>query len=159
MVFFRGPSTSHHTYTRTQPHVTAGGGRGSHKLSTLSGQEGTDAKQVLVVELKDWKVLGTIVGIITGIGTLMWQGMERFHQAEVARIKGEAEAAQARIKGEAKADAARLQDKVEMYRYYVQAVGTRDHEPLMEGMSQRQKENKERAQAMMAGESGGKEGK
>jgi len=127
-------------------------------------------KQVLVVELKDWKVLGTIVGIITGIGTLMWQGMERFHQAEVARIKGEAEAAQARIKGEAeaaqarikgeaKADAARLQDKVEMYRYYVQAVGTRDHEPLMEGMSQRQKENKERAQAMMAGESGGKEGK
>ena len=147
-MFFRGPSTSHHIYTRTQPHVTAGGGRGSHKLSTLSGKEGTDVKQVLVVELKDWKVLGTIVGIITGIGTLMWQGMERFHQAEVARIKGEAEAAQAR-----------LQDKVEMYRYYVQAVGTRDHEPLMEGMSQRQKENKERAQAMMAGESGGKEGK
>jgi len=48
---------------------------------------------------------------------------------------------------------------VEIYQYYVQAVGTRDHEPLMEAMSQRQKENKESAQAMMAGESGGKEGK
>ena len=59
-MFFREPSTSHHTYTRTQPHVIAGGGRG---LSRLSGKEVTDAKQVLVVELEDWKVLGTIVGI------------------------------------------------------------------------------------------------
>lgn len=30
------------------------------------------------------------MGIITGVGTLMWQGMERFHQEEVARIMGEA---------------------------------------------------------------------
>lgn len=119
----------------------------------------TDAKQVLVVELKNWKVLGTVVGIITGIGTLMWQGMERFHQSEVDRIKGEAKADIARLQGEAKADMARLQDKVEMYRYYVQAVGTRDHEPLEEAMSQRQKEIKERAQTVVTGESGGEEGK
>ena len=92
-------------------------------MSTLSGKEATDAKHVLVVELKDWKILGTIVGIITGVGTLMWQGIDRFHQAEVKRLKGEAQA-----------EAARLQDKVEMYQYYVQVFGTRDHEPLKESV-------------------------
>ena len=155
-----GPSASHHTYTRTQPHVTAGGGRGS--LSTLSGKEATDAKQVLGLTTKDWGIVvavGTIVGTITGSMTLMMHVMERVHQSEVALIKAEAAAAQARIKAEAKADAARLQDKAEFYNYYVQALGTRDHEPLEEAMSRRHKENKERAQAMMAGESAGKEGK
>jgi len=39
-------------------------------------------------------------------------------------------AAQARLKGEA----ARFQDKVEMYRYYVQVFGTRDHEGLLMGL-------------------------
>ena len=98
---------------------------------------------------KDWGIVvavGTIVGTITGAMTLMMHVMERVHQLEVAlikaeaeaaqaRIKAEAEAAQARIKAEAKADAARLQDKVEMYRYYVQALRTRDHEPLEEALS------------------------
>jgi len=166
MVFLRGPSTSHHTYTRTQPHVTAGGGRG--KLSTVSGNQATDAKQAPGLTSKEWSIVvnaGTIVAI-TGIGTFMWQVIERLHQAEVARIKGEAETAQrldkaeiARIKGEAKGDAARLEDKVENCRYFVQALGTRDHEPLEKALSQRQKEKEERSQAMATGESAGKERK
>ena len=176
MVFLRsfgGPSTSHHTYTRTRPHVTAGGGRGSHKLSTLSGKEATDAKQVLGFSSREWGVViaaGTIVGTFVSITTLMWYGMERIHQSEVARIKGEAETAQARIKGEAKlmerlhqSEIARIKGeadyKVEMYQYYVQAVGTQDHEPLMKAMSRRRKEYGQRGQAMATGESGGKEGK
>ena len=84
----------------------------------------------------------------------------------MARIKGEAETAQrldkaeiARIKGEAKGDAARLEDKVENCRYFVQALGTRDHEPLEKALSQRQKEKEERSQAMATGESAGKERK
>ena len=177
MVFLRGPSTSHHTYTRTQPHVTAGGGRG--KLSTVSGNQATDAKQAPGLTSKEWSIVvnaGTIVAI-TGIGTFMWQVIERLHQGEVARIKGEAETAQrldkaevarikgqaeaeiARIKGEAKGDAARLEDKVENCRYFVQALGTRDHEPLEKALSQRQKEEEERSQAMATGESVGKERK
>ncbi len=195
MVFLRGPSTSHHTYTRTQPHVTAGGGRG--KLSTVSGNQATDAKQAPGLTSKEWSIVvnaGTIVAI-TGIGTFMWQVIERLHQAEVARIKGEAETAVARIKGEAetaqrldkaevarikgeaetaqrldkaeiarikgeaKGDAARLEDKVENCRYFVQALGTRDHEPLEKALSQRQKEKEERSQAMATGESAGKERK
>lgn len=183
MVFLRsfgGPSTSHHTYTRTRPHVTAGGGRGSHKLSTLSGKEATDAKQVLGLSAREWGVViagGTIVGTIVSITTLMWYGMERIHQSEVARIKGEAETAQARIKGDAEtaqelkelkelfhqSEIARIKgeadNKVEMYQYYVQAVGTQDHKPLMKALSRRRKEYKERAQAKATGESGGKEGK
>ena len=183
-MFLRGPSTSHHTYTRTQPHVTAGGGRG--KLSTVSGNQATDAKQAPGLTSKEWSIVvnaGTIVAI-TGIGTFMWQVIERLHQAEVARIKGEAETAQrldkaevarikgeaetaqrldkaeiARIKGEAKGDAARLEDKVENCRYFVQALGTRDHEPLEKALSQRQKEKEERSQAMATGESAGKERK
>ena len=176
-MFLRGPSTSHHTYTRTQPHVTAGGGRG--KLSTVSGNQATDAKQAPGLTSKEWSIVvnaGTIVAI-TGIGTFMWQVIERLHQAEVARIKGEAETAQrldkaevarikgeaeaeiARIKGEAKGDAARLEDKVENCRYFVQALGTRDHEPLEKALSQRQKEKEERSQAMATGESAGKEQK
>ena len=183
-MFLRGPSTSHHTYTRTQPHVTAGGGRG--KLSTVSGNEATDAKQAPGLTSKEWSIVvnaGTIVAI-TGIGTFMWQVIERLHQAEVARIKGEAETAQrldkaevarikgeaetaqrldkaeiARIKGEATGDAARLEDKVENCRYFVQALGTRDHEPLEKALSQRQKEKEERSQAMATGESAGKERK
>jgi len=112
--------------------------------------------------------LATIGAVITGTITLVWQGMERLHKADTDRIRGEVEAARRQDKAEAEAArrqdkaeavAARLQEKVEIYQYYVQAVGTRDHEPLMEAMSQRQKENKESAQAMMAGESGGKEGK
>ena len=126
---------------------------------------------------KEWSIVvnaGTIVAI-TGIGTFMWQVIERLHQAEVARIKGEAETAVARIKGEgetaqrldkaeiarikgeAKGDAARLEDKVENCRYFVQALGTRDHEPLEKALSQRQKEKEERSQAMATGESAGKE--
>ena len=176
-MFLRGPSTSHHTYTRTQPHVTAGGGRG--KLSTVSGNQATDAKQAPGLTSKEWSIVvnaGTIVAI-TGIGTFMWQVIERLHQGEVARIKGEAETAQrldkaevarikgqaeaeiARIKGEAKGDAARLEDKVENCRYFVQALGTRDHEPLEKAVSQRQKEEEERSQAMATGESVGKERK
>ena len=114
MVFLRGPSTSHHTYTRTQPHVTAGGGRG--KLSTVSGNQATDAKQAPGLTSKEWSIVvnaGTIVAI-TGIGTFMWQVIERLHQAEVARIKGEAETAVARIKGEA--ETAQRLDKAEVAR-------------------------------------------
>jgi len=205
MVFLRsfgGPSTSHHTYTRTRPHVTAGGGRGSHKLSTLSGKEATDAKQVLGFSSREWGVViaaGTIVGTFVSITTLMWYGMERIHQSEVARIKGDAETAQARIngmerihqsevariKGDAETAQARIKgdaetaqefmerfhqseiarikgeadNKVEMYQYYVQAVGTQDHKPLMKALSRRRKEYKQRAQAKATGESGGKEGK
>ena len=185
MVFLRsfgGPSTSHHTYTRTRPHVTAGGGRGSHKLSTLSGKEATDAKQVLGFSSREWGVViaaGTIVGTIVSITivsitTLLWYGMERIHQSEVARIKGDAETAQARIKGDAEtaqefmerfhqSEIARIKgeadNKVEMYQYYVQAVGTQDHKPLMKALSRRRKEYEQRAQAKATGESGGKEGK
>ena len=103
--------------------------------------------------------------------------MERFHQSEIARIKGEAETAQgdaetaqARIKVEAEfmerfhqSEIARIKgeadNKVEMYQYYVQAVGTQDHKPLMKALSRRRKEYEQRAQAKATGESGGKEGK
>ena len=163
----------------------------------MSGNQATDAKQAPGLTSKEWSIVvnaGTIVAI-TGIGTFMWQVIERLHQAEVARIKGEAETAQrldkaevarikgeaetavagikgeaetaqrldkaeiARIKGEAKGDAARLEDKVENCRYFVQALGTRDHEPLEKALSQRQKEKEERSQAMATGESAGKERK
>ena len=183
----------------------------------MSGNQATDAKQAPGLTSKEWSIVvnaGTIVAI-TGIGTFMWQVIERLHQAEVARIKGEAETAVARIKGEAetaqrldkaevarikgeaetavarikgeaetaqrldkaeiarikgeaeteiarikgeaKGDAARLEDKVENCRYFVQALGTRDHEPLEKALSQRQKEKEERSQAMATGESAGKE--
>jgi hypothetical protein len=163
----------------------------------VSGNQATDAKQAPGLTSKEWSIVvnaGTIVAI-TGIGTFMWQVIERLHQTEVARIKGEAETAVARIKGEAetaqrldkaevarikgeaetaqrldkaeiarikgeaKGDAARLEDKVENCRYFVQALGTRDHEPLEKALSQRQKEKEERSQAMATGESAGKERK
>jgi len=147
----------------------------------VSGNQATDAKQAPGLTSKEWSIVvnaGTIVAI-TGIGTFMWQVIERLHQGEVARIKGEAETAVARIKGEAevarikgqaeaeiarikgeaKGDAARLEDKVENCRYFVQALGTRDHEPLEKALSQRQKEEEERSQAMATGESVGKERK
>ena len=94
---------------------------------------------------REWGVViaaGTIVGTIVSITTLMWYGMERIHQSEVARIKGDAETAQARIKGDAETAQARIKgeaefmerfhqseiarikgeadNKVEMYQYYVQ---------------------------------------
>jgi len=191
---------------------------GSHKLSTLSGKEAADAKQELGFCAREWGVViagGTIVGSIVCFISLMWYGMERIHQLEVAcikgeaetaqacingeaefmerihrsgvaRIKGEAETAQARIKGEAETAQARIMERVhqsevarikgdeeskerihqseiarikgeaEMYKYYVQAVGTLDHEPLMKARSRRRKEKKKKAQAMATGESGGK---
>ena len=96
------------------------------------------------------------MGTIVSITTLMWYGMERIHQSEVARIKGDAETAQARIKGDAETAQARIKgdaetaqarikgeaefmerfhqseiarikgeadNKVEMYQYYVQPRG------------------------------------
>ena len=115
---FGRPSTSHHTYTRTQPHVTAGGGRG--KLSTLFRNEATDAQQAPGLSLGSMVVVvaGYVVALTT-VGALVWQVSERRHQEEVARITGEVEAELA----QAKAEMARLQDeaKVELARITAEA--------------------------------------
>ena len=85
--------------------------------------------------------------------------MERVHQSELARIKGDAETAQESKERIHQSEVARIKGEAEMYKYYVQAVGTLDHEPLMKAMSRRRKEKKKKAQAMATGESGGKEEK
>ena len=114
---------SHHTHSRTQPHVTKGGGGESDKLSTLSGKEGTDAKPGRGLELKEWNLFFALVGVMTGTIALMWNGMERFYEEKVARIMGESQAARrqdmaeaqaARLRGEAKLEAARRQDMAEV---------------------------------------------
>ena len=159
---------SHHTHSRTQPHVTKGGGGGSDKLSTLSGKEGTDAKPGRGLELKEWNLFFALVGVMTGTIALMWNGMERFYEEKVARIMGESQAARrqdmaevqaARLQGEAKLEAARLQDKVESYEFYAKALGTRDFEPLKEALFRRQKEKEEGRPATPTGESAGTERK
>jgi len=170
---------SHHTHSRTQPHVTKGGGGGSDKLSTLSGKEGTDAKPGRGLELKEWNLFFALVGVMTGTIALMWNSMERFHEEKVARIMdfyeekvarimGESQAARrqdmaeaqaARLQGEAKLEAARLQDKVESYEFYAKALGTRDFEPLKEALFRRQKEKEEGRPATPTGESAGTERK
>ena len=80
MAFFRGPfNISSHIHTHATTHVTAGGGRSSHKVSTLSGKEGPDAKQVLGLTTKDWKIVGIfIVCTFTGTIALFWK-VDRFY--------------------------------------------------------------------------------
>lgn len=171
---------SHHTDSRTQPHVTTGGGGGgSLKLSTLSGKDKADANPGRGLELKEWNLFLTLVGVMTGTIALVWKGLERFYEEKVSRIIGETEAA--RLQGEAKMEAslrqdmaeleaarrqdiaegkaARLQDKVEFYEFYAKALGTRDFEPLKEALVRRQKEKEEGQQVTPTGKSGGIEHK
>ena len=79
------------------------------RLSTASGKEGADAKQALGgLELKGWNA---VIALTASVG-LMWEITYRFHQAEVARIMGEAEAKRNQDKLEV--DAKRNQDKLEV---------------------------------------------
>jgi hypothetical protein len=74
---------------------------------------------------------------LTGVIALMWEVMDRFHQAEVARIQEKAKAERglyevemARIQDKAKAEAARFEDKADFYKYLLQLTGSQDYEPL-----------------------------
>jgi len=106
------------------------------RFSTASGKEGADAKQALGgLELKGWNA---VIALTASVG-LMWEITYRFHQAEVARIMEEAEAKrkQDKLEVDAKrnqdkleAEAARHQDKAELYKYFLQVIGTQNYEPL-----------------------------
>ena len=138
-------SSSTHTQQRQGHHHHVGGGRNSQRFSTASGKEGADAKQLRWgLEVKGWNA---IIALTASIG-LTWEITYRFHQTEVARIMGEAEAKRRLDEVEAKrrldkveveakrcqdkveAEAMRHQDKQELYKYFLQVIGTQDYEPL-----------------------------
>ena len=96
---------------------------------------------------KTWTSVASVVATIGTVTSLMWVLMDRVHQGDVARLKSEADG-----------NAARLEDKIENYRFFVQALGTRDHEPLKEALSQQQTSIRKMSQAIATGGSGGEEG-
>ena len=102
------PLSSDPSYTHND--ITTGRG-----FSTLSGKEGANAERWWGLEKKSsWNAVLALTGIIA----LMWEVMDRFHQAEVARIQDKAKAEMALIQDKAKAERglyklemARIQDK------------------------------------------------
>ena len=129
-----GAAIPDHSYTHND--ITTGQG-----FSTLSGKEGANAERWWGFEKKSsWNALLALTGVIA----LMWEVMDRFHQAEVARIQDKAKAERglyklemARIQDKAKAErgldkveAARFEDKADFYKYLLQLTGSHDYEPL-----------------------------
>ena len=140
-----GAAIPDHSYTHND--ITTGQG-----FSTLSGKEGANAERWWGFEKKSsWNALLALTGVIA----LMWEVMDRFHQAEVARIQDKAKAERglyklemARIQDKAKAEMARIQDKAkaergldkveaarfedkaDFYKYLLQLTGSHDYEPL-----------------------------
>ena len=121
------PLSSDPSYTHND--ITTGRG-----FSTLSGKEGANAERWWGLEKKSsWNAVLALTGIIA----LMWEVMDRFHQAEVARIQDKAKAERrldkvemARIQDKGKAEAARFEDKADFYKYLLQLTGSHDYEPL-----------------------------
>ena len=111
-----GAAIPDHSYTHND--ITTGQG-----FSTLSGKEGANAERWWGFEKKSsWNALLALTGVIA----LMWEVMDRFHQAEVARIQDKAKAE----RGLDKVEAARFEDKADFYKYLLQLTGSHDYEPL-----------------------------
>ena len=111
-----GAAIPDHSYTHND--ITTGQG-----FSTLSGKEGANAERWWGFEKKSsWNALLALTGVIA----LMWEVMDRFHQAEVARIQDKAKAE----RGLYKLEMARFEDKADFYKYLLQLTGSHDYEPL-----------------------------